>query len=178
MRRSESSMQQLLAQLSPTLVSTARKLTRDKALQEDLEQEMRLHLYEQWQKTPDHTRSWYTQQCYYHALDYLKKGKSIDSKRREDVERHPLQHEHPDGTLAPLPVLAHHDFEAELIHREFLRTLVRKLTEKQQRIVAYLLQGYTEQEIGTMEGVSQQVIHQQRKSIQRIAWSILAMPDC
>jgi hypothetical protein len=41
------------------------------------------------------------------------------------------------------------------------------------KIVDYLLQGYTEQEIGTMEGVSQQAIHQQWKSIQRMAWSIL-----
>jgi RNA polymerase sigma factor (sigma-70 family) len=166
-------MQQLLAQLSPTLESIAIHLSRDKSLQEDLEQEMRLHLCEQWQKTPNHTRSWYTQQCYYHALDYLKKGKSIDSKRRENVERLPLQHECPDAPLAFLPVPAHHDFEAELMHREFLRTLVRKLTEKQHKIVACFLQGYTEQEIGTMEGVSQQAIHQQWKSIQRIAWGIL-----
>ena len=172
MRRSESGMHQFLTQLSSTVVSIARKLTRDKALQEDLVQEMRLHLYEQWQKTPDHTHSWYAQQCYYHALDYLKKGKSIDSKRREDMERHALWPERPDGTLEPLPMVQH-DFEAELIHREFLKHLVRKLTEKQQKIVDYLLQGYAEHEIGAMEGVSQQAINQQWKRIQCMAWDIL-----
>jgi RNA polymerase sigma factor (sigma-70 family) len=166
-------MEKLLATLAPMLVAIASKLTRDKTLREDLRQEMSLHLYEEWQKNPDHTCSWYAQQCHYHAIDYLKKGKSIDSKQREGVERHALQHEGPDGTLESLPMIVPHDFEVELMHRECLRHLVRKLTEQQQKLVDYLLQGHTEQEIGAMQGVSQQAIHQQWKSIQRIAWGIL-----
>ena len=167
-------MQKLLKQLTPQLKAIAKKLTPDQCLQEDLFQEMSLHLCQQWQDDPNQTASWYTQSCRYHALDYLKAGRSVDSKLREGVEILPIWHQQPDGMLEPLPVLSETDFESEIIGSGLVAALKQALTEKQGKILDFLLQGYTEKEIGAAEGVSRQSIHQQRVRIRQIAMEVLS----
>jgi len=165
---------QLLDELLPKLQSIAQKLTSDLCLQEDLVQEMRLHLWQQWQAHPNQTPAWYVQSCQYHARDYLKAGRSIDSKPREGVERVSLWQEDAEGGWEPLPISSENGFEDEIIFRDLLAKVRRRLTEKQGRTLDLWLQGYTEKEIGRMERVSRQSIHQQKKRIQEVALGVLA----
>lgn len=50
---------------------------------------------------------------------------------------------------------------------------MRQLTAKQRRLVAALLQGYTEREISAQEGVSQQAVHQQWLGVRQTASRLL-----
>jgi RNA polymerase sigma factor (sigma-70 family) len=166
-------MEQLLAQIGSRIDSIAKKLTRDKALQADLKQEMWLSLWEQWQKTPNQTLSWYMQHCSFRAIDYLRKGQSIDSKRREGLERLARQIEQLDSSREPLPLLVQDDCADVTIYRDLFRNIMRRFTDKQRKIMIGLLRGYTERDIGAMEGVSQQAIHSQRKRMQQIAQGVI-----
>ena len=167
-------MERLLAQIGSRLDSIAKKLTSDKGLQADLKQEMWLSLWEQWQKTPNQTLSWYTQHCSFRAIDYLRKGQSIDSKRREGVERLSMQSEQLDNSREPLSLLVQEDdCAAVTIYRDLLRNIMRRFTHRQRKIMIGLLRGYTERDIGAMVGVSQQAIHSQRRRMQQIAQGVI-----
>ncbi len=119
-------MQQLLNQLAPTMDAITKKLTHDKALQEDLGQEMRLVLWEQWQKTPDQTPAWYARVCFNRAVDYLRRGKSIDGKRRAGIERLSIEVEETGNTLKPGMLLDQNEFEATVIRRDLFRNLMHR----------------------------------------------------
>ena len=166
-------MQQLLTQLAPTLDAIAKKLTQDKALQEDLGQEMRMALWEQWQKTPDQTLSWYSQFCAHRAVDYLRRGQSIDSKRRDGVERLSIETEQYEGSRESLPQMVQNECEITYIRRDLLKSIIHRFNDKQRRIIAGLFQGYTERDLGAIEGVSQQAINAQWKHMKKIAKDIL-----
>jgi len=71
--------------VDPKLLAIARSLTRDGDEQDDLYQEMRVHLWEMERDHPDQPESWYYQGCRHRAVHYLHRGKSIDSKPRADV---------------------------------------------------------------------------------------------
>lgn len=80
-------MEHLLTTLEPQLRAIAHSLTPNAVLQEDLLQEMCVHLWEQWRQHADaNTPSWYRQHCRYRALDYLRQGRSLDGKWREGTE--------------------------------------------------------------------------------------------
>ncbi len=168
-------MQQLLNQLAPALEAITKKLTLDKALQEDLGQEMRLALWEQWQKTPNQTLSWYTQFCFHRAVDYLRRGQSIDSKKRDGSERLSLEAERFGDSPHALPLFLQDGCETAVIRRDLLRNIMRRFSDKQRRIIAGLFQGYTERDLGTMEGVSQQAINAQWKAMRKIARDVTSL---
>ena len=65
-------MQELLDKLSPHLQSTAKELTNNRRAQEDLRQEMCLHLCQLWQEAPNQPLNWYIQRCREYALDAAK----------------------------------------------------------------------------------------------------------
>lgn len=76
-----------LTALDPQLRAIAHRLTSDPAVREDLLQEMRLHLWQQWRQHGEgNTESWYLQHCRFRALDSLRQGRSLDGKWREGVE--------------------------------------------------------------------------------------------
>jgi RNA polymerase sigma factor (sigma-70 family) len=166
-------MEAYLPLLLPRLESIARKLTTDLHLQEDLLQEMILHLHQQWQENPDRTLSWYAQSCHFHASKYLNAGRSIDSKARADMEAIPFWQEAPDGGLEPLPIPSKDAIEEEVAVGDLLEKIRHALMAKQARVLDFLVAGYTEKEIGMIEGVSREAIHQQKKRIQQIAKGVL-----
>jgi DNA-binding CsgD family transcriptional regulator len=73
-----------------------------------------------------------------------------------------------------MPILCETDFESEIIGQGLVAALKQNLTEKQGKILDFLLKGFTEQEIDEIEGVSRQSIHQQRVRIRQIAMEILS----
>ncbi len=61
------------------LRGVAAKLSADTELQKDLLQEMFIHLVRIEAELPGHTPSWYIKSCEFHARNYLKHGRSVDS---------------------------------------------------------------------------------------------------
>src|SRR6266446_2306124 len=57
------------------------KLTPDRALREDLTQEALVHLWLREKQQPGQTQSWYLQSCRFHLQNYLRNGRSVDSRR-------------------------------------------------------------------------------------------------
>src|SRR5229473_470871 len=60
----------------------AARLTNDLELRKDLVQEMELFLLRVECRSPGQTRSWYVKGCEFHARNFLRLGRSIDSQKR------------------------------------------------------------------------------------------------
>src|SRR5205085_1281 len=60
------------------------KLTRDRALHDDLTQEALVHLWLREQQRPGQTQSWYLQSCRLFLQNFMRSGRSVDSKRRDN----------------------------------------------------------------------------------------------
>jgi DNA-directed RNA polymerase specialized sigma24 family protein len=56
------------------------KVTPDRALHEDLIQEAFVHLWLREKQCPGQTRSWYFQSCRFFLQNYLRNGRSVDSR--------------------------------------------------------------------------------------------------
>jgi len=76
----------LSSKVDKKLMTIAKGLTKDKDLQWDLYQEMSIHLWEVKRQYLDKSEAWYLTGCRNCAINYLKRGKSIDSKKRSDVQ--------------------------------------------------------------------------------------------
>ena len=59
-------------------------LTKNAGLREDLMQEALLCYWQTLHDLPGQTRSWYLQRCRFHLRHWLKRGRSIDSIKRND----------------------------------------------------------------------------------------------
>src|SRR5512135_2354796 len=75
----------------------------DPGTREDLMQECLVHLWLTGNENPGQTRSWYLQSCRFHAQHYLDLGRSLDSPKRANGHKLPL-----DG-LDDEPALGHAD---------------------------------------------------------------------
>ena len=93
------------------LMAIAKKLTRDEDLQQDLYQEMSIHLWQVKCQYPDKSEAWYLKGCRNCTIDYLKYGKSIDSKQRPDVKMEDLYTSLPNGNLDVIPIIDSRDYE-------------------------------------------------------------------
>ena len=69
----------------PKLYDLAARLTSDRDLREDLVSEMTLFLLERWDELRDKPDAFIFRACYRHAIDVLRRGKSVDSKQRSGV---------------------------------------------------------------------------------------------
>ena len=143
----------------PKLWAIARSLTVDLDVQEDLYQEMTIRLWQIQEEHPGTKESWYYQNCYHYAIDYLRRGKSVDSKLRDGVSLMELSEEIVDGR----------NMELEIVVKMFVDRLTEQLNKNQIIILHYLTGGYKEEEIGKILGISQQAVSKQKKVIQKIA---------
>ncbi len=171
-------MHDFLTHLDSTITAIARQLTYDAALQEDLAQEMRFHLWEVWSQQDDHTESWYLESCRHRAIDYLRRGRSLDRQGRTDHTGTPTQAPLEDQTArsggqAHLPAE-----ETTVVARQFLHRLLSRLSGSQEHILIYALKCYTEREMSGYEGISQQAIHQQWQGIRLKAQHLLERREC
>ena len=135
---------------NPKLRAIARSLTDDRDEQDELYQEMRVHLWETERDHPGQTESWYVQGCRHRAIDYLRRGRSLDSKLRADVCRVDLSGALSDEALEAELGFESGDCETELL----LYDLMRRLTNRQQEILSYLREGFSEGEIGRFLAIS------------------------
>jgi DNA-directed RNA polymerase specialized sigma24 family protein len=149
-------------------------------MQKDLTQEMRVHLFQAQKEHPGQTFRWYVKSCEFHARNFLRLGRSIDSyKRAENGE-----------ALADAPNGDHDEFvheqffhrvdsvdlnssHQELFRDDILALITPRLSEKQRKIMHLLLQGLGVREIGRQLGITHPAVIKHRKRIARISRELL-----
>jgi RNA polymerase sigma factor (sigma-70 family) len=158
------------------LRGVAAKLTGDFELQKDLMQEMMVHLIRVQSELPDYTLSWHIKSCEFHARNYLKHGRSIDSpKRCHNLV--PLAFDGGDGSgeaEVSMEAIDPLDLHRELIAQDIIDLVVARLSETQQQILFLLMNGLGVREIARELGVSHPAVVKQRKKIARITEGFLS----
>ncbi|HUJ10384.1 MAG TPA: sigma-70 family RNA polymerase sigma factor [Verrucomicrobiae bacterium] len=156
----------------------ASKLTNDAELQKDLMQEMFVHLVQVETSESGQTLSWYLKSCEFHARNYLKLGRSIDSlkRARNGVPYNEVPSEDADGTgngaqrTAPPNQI---EIQGEIITNDIVNVIIPRLSETQQQILFLLLKGCGVRETAREIGITHPAVIKHRKKIARIARELL-----
>ncbi|MBN1917499.1 MAG: sigma-70 family RNA polymerase sigma factor [Verrucomicrobia bacterium] len=156
-----------------SLRGIARSIVCNASDHDDLLQEMLIHLWQTEQACPGQTESWYMQSCKYHGLDYAKRGRSVDSKRRSDCLLLSLNAD-PDDDRPSLEPPDERDFREELFVGDVLSTLRGRLTRTQRVVLDAFAQGESVSEVSQALGCSHQYVSKQRKKIANELASVLA----
>lgn len=140
---------------------------------DDVLQEMLIHLWQCELANPGQTESWYLQSCKFHGMDYLKRGKSVDSKRRSDCVFVPI-HRDADDDAPVFEPSDERDFREELFAGDVLSLLRERLTRSQRVVLDAFAAGDSVSEVSESLGCSHQYISKQRKKIASELATVLA----
>lgn len=156
----------------------ASKLTADAELQKDLMQEMFVHLIRVQTTEAGQTPSWYMKSCEFHARNYLKQGRSIDSIKRArngvPYDEAPSDDgEHFSPGTCPVPMASQIEIQGEIITNDIVNLIVPRLSDTQQQILFLLLKGCGVRETAREIGITHPAVIKHRKKIARIAREFL-----
>ena len=156
----------------------ASKLTCDAELQKDLMQEMFVHLVRVQSAEAGQTPSWYMKSCEFHARNYLKLGRSIDSIKRArngvPYDEAPSDEgEHFSNGTCPVPSVTQIEIQGEIITNDIVNLIVPRLSDTQQQILFLLLKGCGVRETAREIGITHPAVIKHRKKIARIAREFL-----
>jgi len=145
-----------------------RQISRDIAAHEDLMQEALVHLWQQEVQRPAQTQSWYLQSCRFHLLNYLSRGRSVDSfKHRQD------QCPSSEALEFAQSLSGHHrDTESPLdsvCALDIVELLSKELNAREQDILGYLAQGAGPREIAKKLRISHQSVSKHRQKLAALA---------
>lgn len=153
------------------LYDLASRLTADKELCEDLVSEMTLFLLERWEDLHDKPEAYIFRACYRHAIDVLRRGKSVDSKQRSGVVVESLcalcERLGVDECLLACSLNGSDDPEAIFSAKCLMKELLNLLTPVQREVLLMLLEGYRPAEIATKRGVSKATVSKSLRAIQK-----------
>ena len=150
-------------------------MTRDLELQKDLLQEMFIHLVRVQVELPGRTPSWYTKSCEFHARNYLKHGRSVDSHKRARnlVPLGQVSNDVDGKVLFLLEPVDPLDLHSELVTQDVVDLIMLRLTETQQRIFFLLIRGLGVREIARELRITHPAVIKHRRKIARIAIELL-----
>jgi DNA-directed RNA polymerase specialized sigma24 family protein len=161
------------------LQGIAEKLTADPDLQKDLMQEMFVHLVRIQTAEAGQTLSWYLKSCEFHARNYLKPGRRIDSLKRSgngvpDEEAPAVDNGEPRGNGAAYsPAAVAVEIQGERITNDIVNRIVPRLSDMQQQILFLLMKGCGVRETGREVGITHPAVIKHRKKIARVARELL-----
>ncbi len=162
---------QSLESVRPNLYNIAARLTADRELREDLVSEMTLFLLERWQELQDKPDAYIFRACYRHAIDVLRRGKSVDSKQRSGIVVESLcelcERLGVDECMLSCAVQGNNDPEAVFTARCLMQELLTRLTPTQREVLFLLLEGYRPAEIARRRGVAKATVSKSLRAIQR-----------
>jgi hypothetical protein len=164
------------------LSGIASKLTPNPELQKDLMQEMFVHLVQVQTVEAGQTLSWYLKSCEFHARNYLKLGRSIDSLKRAHggmpYDESPSDEgEHSGNGNHHSQSMGHIEIQGEIITNDIVNLIVPRLSDTQQQILFLLLKGCGVRETGREIGITHPAVIKHRKKIARIAREFLQEQD-
>ena len=161
------------------LQEIASKLTDNLERQNDLMQEMFVHLVRVQTGEPGQALSWYLKSCEHHAHKCLRYGGGIDVGRRVGHER--TGDEVPadggvepgNGTRLSSEPVGPIEIQGEVITRDVLNLMLPLLSDMRQRVLFLLMKGCGVREAARELGVSHPAVIKHRKNIARIARELL-----
>jgi DNA-directed RNA polymerase specialized sigma24 family protein len=160
----------VLGNAAPSFLNVLQKMiggvTADFALQQDLMQECRIHLWRIQRKGehPGQTRSWYLQNCRFHVQHFLSAGRSLDSMKRAGEARRVVINWSSDD---PVPDVLHTNgelFEA-VSARDMVLTLQRHLKPQESALLECLADGWMPRDISIKLGLSYPTVLKYRRRI-------------
>jgi RNA polymerase sigma factor (sigma-70 family) len=153
----------------------ARKLSGDPELRKDLMQEMLAHFVRVQADKPGHRLPWYVKSCEYHARNYLRRGRSIDSLKRAS-QGVPLADSEADlcaDCYHSATAVDPFDLEGQLVTNDLLHLLLPHLSGRQRQILFMLIQGFGVREVGRQLGISHPAVIKHRRKTACIARELL-----
>ena len=154
------------------LRAIVRGIARNSSDHDDLLQEALIHLWRSEATKPGQTVSWYLQSCKYFALDYLKRGKSVDSKLRTGCFLFSMDDQ--NGTDSPPPELTSgHDFREQIFASDALELLRERLTDRQRNMLEAFAGGASVSEVSERLGCSHQYVSKERKKMAAALQAVL-----
>src|SRR6266487_2857126 len=146
----------------------AARVTPDRASREDLAQEAMIHLWQQELRCPRQSQSWYIQSCLFHLLNYVQRGRSVDSTRRGRA-RYAITCSSSSIDSAVDPLVHDESLLPTVCARDILDLLLPKLNRREREILQCLAEGLELGDIARRLRVSRQAVSKQRHKIARIA---------
>jgi hypothetical protein len=142
-------------------------------------QEMFLHLVRIQTAEAGQALSWYLKSCEFHARNYLKPGRRIDSLKRSgngvpDEEASAVDNGEPRGNGAAYsPAAVAIEIQGERITNDIVNRIVPRLSDMQQQILFLLMKGCGVRETGREVGITHPAVIKHRKKIARVARELL-----
>jgi len=157
--------------LETKLRRIAHNITDNKADQDDLLQEGWLYLWKNREKLENKTISYILTGCYFQFIDYLKQGRSIDSKVRENVTVISLYYVNDEGQallVSSIPSRVE-DAKDALIAKDLEEQIRKRLNAKLKETYDLLLEGYTLGETAKKLDLTHEAVRLRVKKIRKAA---------
>jgi len=145
------------------------KITADRELHEDLNQEALLHLWLRETERPGQTESWYLQSCRFFLQNYLRNGRSVDSGKRPKTF---CLSAGPDACPAAAPDaegVARDSVVALASAREIAALLLKGLPPLERKILSCLAEGAGVRETATRLKITHTSVIRYRRRIASLA---------
>lgn len=150
-------------------------LTRNEVLHPDLLQECLIHLWKLESQKPGQTRSWYLQNCRYHVLHWLASGRSVDSLKRNTVDKRITIDAQDDE-----PALGEYHTNGDLFERVSFRDVVStvgsRLKPRERRVLNGLANGKVLREIASELRLSYPTALKSRRTIAQMVTKLGISP--
>ena len=151
-----------------------RRLTTERALEEDLLQEAIIHLWLREKQHPGQSQSWYIQSCRLYLQNFLRKGRSVDGgKRRRNAElRIDVE------AQAELERCVDDTFLSLVCARDLLAELCKWLTSVEKQILSLSHEGLSLREIGEQLDLSHTSVIRRQRNIAALARKLGLQSPC
>ena len=151
----------------------AARMTRDAALRDDLFQEAVIRLWSLQQRRPGQSKSWYLQGCKLHMLNYMNRGRSVDSPLHVtncvSTNIDDLLHAGVSNEEIVENSETETSLESGICARDIIMVLNSRVNLMESDIISYLAQGFRMREIARTLGVSHVCVVKHRRNIAKIA---------
>ncbi len=157
--------------LKAKLRKIAGNVTNNRADQDDLLQEGWLYLWKNREKLENKTISYLLTGCYFRFIDYLKQGRSIDSKSRENITVISLYYISDEGQAPLVSIIPSRveDVKDALIAKDLEEQIRNRLNTKLKETYDLLLEGHTLGGIAKRFNLTHEAIRLRVKKIRKIA---------
>jgi RNA polymerase sigma factor (sigma-70 family) len=166
-------------QLISELKRVATRLSTDGETQRDLVQEMYVHFMTQTSQDPDKHVSWYVKGCEFHARNYLRRGRSVDSPKRSRGKVLLRIDQEEQGFANPTEAMESESMTTDgtLYSHDVIEQIKPMLSDRQQEILTRLVQGQGVRQIGRDLGISHVAVIKHRRKIAKVAGTVMQLSD-
>lgn len=161
------------------LKRVATRLSNDGETQRDLVQEMYVHFMNQASQDPHKHVSWYVKGCEFHARNYLRRGRSVDSPKRSRGKVLLRCDQEEQGFANPTEAMETESMTTDgtMYSQDVIEQIKPMLSDRQQEILTRLMQGHGVRQVGRELGISHVAVIKHRRKIAKVAATVMQLSD-